>query len=85
MFKWTEECAAAFKSLSRPILAFPDYSRELILDTDASDTVIGCVLSRIHEDGAEHVTAYGSRSQKEIIDASYWRLCTSSSTSGPIY
>ena len=66
MFKWTEEFAAAFKALrlklvSPPILSFPDYSREFILDTDASDTGIGCVLSQIHEDGAEHVIAYGSR------------------------
>ena len=42
-------------------IAFPNYSREFILDTDASDTEIGCVLSQKHKDGLEHVVAYGSQ------------------------
>ena len=65
VFKWTEELRMHIKALnlklvSSPILEFPDYSREFILDTDASDIGIGCVLSQIHDDGAEHVIAHES-------------------------
>ena len=36
-------------------MALPDWSQEFILDTDASDTGIGAVLSQLHSDGTEHV------------------------------
>ena len=41
-FKWMSECGAAFDELkarlmTAPILAFPDFSRTFILDTDSSD------------------------------------------------
>jgi len=38
----------------------PDWSRPFILDTNASDTGIGTVLSQIH-DNKVHVVAYASR------------------------
>ena len=65
-FKWTDECAAAFQALhqslySTPVLAYPDFTRLFILDTDASDTGIGAVLSQTSSDGNERVIAYGSR------------------------
>ena len=65
-FEWTSECQAAFQDLrsrlvSAPILAFPDYGRTFILDTDASGTGIGAVLSQQQEDGVERVVAYASR------------------------
>ena len=65
-FKWTEECQCAFKELRRklvlaPVLAFPDFSRRFILDTDASKEGIGAVLSQILDDGKEHPISYASR------------------------
>ena len=65
-FEWTDECQAAFEEIRRrlvtaPILAFPDYTRTFILDTDASDTGIGAVLSQVQEDGRERVITYASR------------------------
>ena len=65
-FVWTQECQKAFEELrsrlvSAPILAFPDYEKEFIVDTDASNDGIGAVLSQIQEDGNEKVIAYASR------------------------
>ena len=66
-FEWTIECQHAFDKLraclvSSPVLSYPDYSRRFVLDTDASDTGIGAVLSQVKDDGSEVVTAYASRS-----------------------
>ena len=66
-FKWTPECQVAFDSLhtqltSTPILAYPNFKKPFLLDTDASDSGIGAVLSQFDEAGREHVIAYGSRS-----------------------
>ena len=66
-FDWTIHCQNAFDELrkclvSSPILAYPDYNRRYILDTDASDTGIGAVLSQISDEGSERVIAYASRS-----------------------
>ena len=63
-YKWTEEQQEAFDNLkvlltSQPILALPRKDGDLILDTDASDTTIGAVLSQIQE-GKERVLCYGS-------------------------
>ena len=65
-FTWTDQCTEAFSKLkqfltSAPILALPDWSKPFIVDTDASDTGIGAVLSQCHEDGKEHVISYASR------------------------
>ena len=65
-FKWTTECQDAFNSLRRcltttPVLAFPDFHKPFTLDTDASDSGIGAVLSQTDDHGGEHVVAYASR------------------------
>lgn len=66
VFRWTEGCQTAFDTLrvaltSAPILAYPDNTRPFILDTDASNTGIGGVLSQKDADGEEKVIAYASR------------------------
>ena len=51
-FRWTEDCASAFAELklrltSAPILTYPDFQLPFILDTDASNTGVGAVLSQV--------------------------------------
>ena len=65
-FMWTNECQGSFDELRRvltsaPVLAYLDFNRQFILDTDASDTGIGAVLSQVDEGGRERVIAYRSR------------------------
>ena len=67
VFHWNELCQSAFDELCRclvssPVLAYPDYSKCFVLDTDASDVGIGAVLSQPSEDGSDRVIAYASRS-----------------------
>ncbi|CAG2210223.1 unnamed protein product [Mytilus edulis] len=42
------------------VLNYPDFSKPFILDTDASDTAVGAVLSQLCEDGLERVVAFYS-------------------------
>ncbi len=44
-----------------PVLAYPDFTREFIVDTDASDTGIGAVLSQVDDEGRERPITYASR------------------------
>ncbi|KAJ8353404.1 hypothetical protein SKAU_G00209710 [Synaphobranchus kaupii] len=64
-FVWQEEQSMAFDQLraaltEAPVLAYPDAQRPFIVDTDASNTGVGAVLSQEDEDG-ERVVAYYSR------------------------
>ena len=64
-WNWTDECGEAFVTLkhaliSAPILAFPDFNHDFILDTDASTDGLGAVLSQQSAEG-EKVIAYASR------------------------
>ena len=65
-FEWTDQCQGAFEELRRrltsaPVLAYPNSVDPFILDTDASDTGIGAILSQSQPDGTERVIAYASR------------------------
>lgn len=67
-FSWSEDCEVAFSILRRklmetPILAYPDYQKSFILDTDASDVGVGAVLSQVHN-GEERVVGYFSKMLK---------------------
>ena len=75
-FRWTAQCQDAFEELRRrlisaPVLAFPDFSRKFVLDTDASDSGIGAVLAQEQSDGTERVVAYASR----VLSKSERRYC----------
>ena len=64
-FKWSEERDKAFQTLKdhltkAPVLAYSDFDKSFILDTDASDVAIGATLSQMVE-GEEHPIGYFSR------------------------
>ena len=66
-FQWTLVCQEGFNQLKKalteaPVLAYPDYSKLFILETDASLKGLGTVLSQKGDDNEVHVIAYASRS-----------------------
>ena len=65
-FVWTPTCQRAFDKLKQlltnaPVLAFPDFERDFILETDASGEGLGAVLAQKHGDGAVRPVAFASR------------------------
>lgn len=63
-FKWDEKCEKSFQTLkecliSSPILTFPQNAGTFVLVTDASNFVMGAVLSQI-QNAKERVLAYAS-------------------------
>ena len=70
MFSWSVDRQNAFERLKHclittPVLAHPDFTKPFILDTDASGTAIGAVLSQV-QDGREKVIAFASRSLNKV-------------------
>jgi len=71
-FEWTPACVVAFELLkqaltSPPVLAMPNDNDIFCLDTDASNSALGAVLSQ-QQNGEERVVAYASRklSRQEV-------------------
>lgn len=65
-FVWTDKCQKAFDDLrnkltSAPVLAYPDFTKPFILQTDASLDGCGAVLAQ-EQEGKERVIAFASRS-----------------------
>ena len=61
-----EEALKLFEELKQacmqsPVLAFTDYSKDFLLETDTSKKGLGAVLSQKQEDGQFHPVAYGSQ------------------------
>ena len=67
LFRWSAECETGFeilrtKLLTSPLLAYPDFSKDFTLETDASKFGLGAILSQYQEDQKLHPVAYASRS-----------------------
>jgi hypothetical protein len=65
-FKWSPKCENAFISLKKalttaPILAFPNFSKEFEVFSDASGTAKGHVLCQRDDQNRQRVIAYGGR------------------------
>ena len=63
---WTDQCQDSFVKLreslcNSPVLRSPDFTKEFILQTDASDRGIGAVLSQQDDDGVDHPISFYSR------------------------
>ena len=61
----SEEALEAFETLKQacmnsPVLVFTDYTKDFLLETDASRGGLGTVVSQKQEDGQLHLVAYGS-------------------------
>jgi hypothetical protein len=64
-FSWGERQQNAFARLkgvlcSDTVLAYPDFSKQFILTTDASKIAVAAILSQVQND-AERPISYGSR------------------------
>ena len=60
--RWNSDCAYAFQELknkliSAPILSYPDFTQPFILETDASHSGLGAILSQ-EQDNKKVVIAY---------------------------
>lgn len=69
-FAWTEDMRAAFGELKRklcepPVLAYPDFTKPFIVETDASSYSVGAVLSQRDQNGNIHPVQYASRTMND--------------------
>ena len=65
-FDWIEVCQESFEQLKQlltqsPVLAFPNFKKDFVLETDASISGLGAVLGQKQDDGKVRPIAYASR------------------------
>ena len=70
LYKWDLECQKSFEELKKalssiPILIYPDFSKEFIVQTDASDFGLGVVLAQLDDEKREHVVTYAIQNLKK--------------------
>ncbi|GFX52120.1 retrovirus-related Pol polyprotein from transposon 17.6 [Trichonephila clavipes] len=68
---WTTECENAFRELKgklidKPVLYAPNFEREFIVQTDASNAGMEAVLTQLNEQGEEHPILYLSEKFSEV-------------------
>ena len=68
-FQWTSDHQESFEKLkevltSAPVLAYPDYSKPFVLETDVSLKGLGVILSQKDSMGNLHVVSYVSQTPK---------------------
>ena len=66
LFRWSPECQQAFEELKErlttpPLLAYPDFEHDFVLETDASVQGIGAVLSQYQQTGGLRPVSYASQ------------------------
>ena len=69
-FFWGQSEQVAFDHLKQilidaPVLAFPNFDQEFILETDASGVGLGAILAQKQPDGTVQPIAYGSRTLQQ--------------------
>ena len=80
-FQWTQACQEGFEQLKKalteaPVLAYPDYTKPFILETDASLKGLWAILSQKGDNNEICVVAYASRSLRPLEKS----MCDYSST-----
>lgn len=65
-FQWNPQAEQAFNELKTklsqpPILTHPDFNKEFVLSTDASETALGACLGQMDESGCIHPISYWSK------------------------
>jgi hypothetical protein len=71
VFNWSLECQDAFETLKQTVASAPtlrpfDWTKEAILETDASDFVSGGVLSQYDEEGILRPVAFFSKKHSAV-------------------
>ena len=65
LLQWTANCEVAFETLktrlvTAPLLCYPDFDKDFVLETDASKQGLGAILSQYQIDHKLHPVAYAS-------------------------